>query len=44
MSEKIDCPDCLGKGYTQEDAGGGNIRKFKCERCLGKGEIEKEKP
>ena len=37
--EEIDCPDCLGKGYTEEDAGGGNIRKFKCEKCKGKGEI-----
>jgi hypothetical protein len=39
--EKLLCPDCLGKGYVEEDIGGGNARKFKCERCLGKGEIEK---
>jgi hypothetical protein len=38
--EEIICPDCLGKGYVEEDIGGGNARKFKCERCLGKGEIE----
>jgi hypothetical protein len=42
ISEKIDCPECLGKGYIEEDGGGGNIKKFFCQRCNGKGTIELE--
>jgi DnaJ-class molecular chaperone len=42
MSEKIDCPECLGKGYVEEGIGGGNARKFRCEKCNGKGTIELE--
>ena len=42
MSEKIDCPECFGKGYIEEDDGGGNIKRFFCQRCNGRGEIELE--
>lgn len=42
MSETRDCPECNGKGYIEEDAGGGNLKKYLCDKCNGRGYIDIE--